>query len=266
MSDLFPLFDGEDGDGDDDGRHRASHGDGRRSAWAVLTVLAFAVTVVVLATLLLRSNTGSHHPANQLAGPSGLTSPSTTPTMATQIVGPSDVAVTTASTSPTSPHASKSPTATTSKSTSKTATPSRTPTPTRDSSSQASRTPTTTPTPTPTASSSSPAACPCSISGDGGAIAALNKARRNVVPRLPTAHGTVTTAAKSCAESLALGATAFCPPGYASAEEPSQDGRQAVADAYSNGGSWFTDPNLTSFQVGWAYDGAGHYYCVFIED
>jgi hypothetical protein len=51
----------------------------------------------------------------------------------------------------------------------------------------------------------------------------------------------------------------------ASATEASQNGPAAVRDAQHHGGSWFTDPSLTSFQVGWAYQSAGHYICVFLK-
>ena len=79
--------------------------------------------------------------------------------------------------------------------------------------------------------------------------------------------GKVTNAAKSCADSLAVGATLFCKAPYASAAETSQDGEQAVADAVANGsGSWFLDADLSKVEVGWASDGAGHLYCVFLKN
>jgi hypothetical protein len=247
MSDLFPLFDDDDGDGDDGGDRPVS-GDGRRSVWTVLTVLAFAAAVVVLAIVLLRSPSSPHHHDDQLAGP---TAPASTSASVPVSEIASRPATPTTGPARTSSHPTKSPSST--PSTSASTSPTKKPT---------------TPRPTPTKTTSGdpigngpcPNTSPCRIGGDGGAIAHVDGVRQDSVP------GYISGAAQTCAVQAAEGAPCSLSKAYGVFPETSENGARAVDDIIAANGDWLKDKKLAGFQVGWAYNPTKHlYYCAIIE-
>ncbi|MEO6887181.1 MAG: hypothetical protein ABI232_12985 [Jatrophihabitantaceae bacterium] len=105
-----------------------------------------------------------------------------------------------------------------------------------------------------------PAAKSCVVTGDGGAIAALNAFRtKNGVAPVAAA---VTANAQTCA--MNKGGGAACVPHYAWTSVPTQSGTLAITKIESFGKAWMLDPKAQSFNVGWAYVG-GQYNCVLLK-
>jgi hypothetical protein len=96
----------------------------------------------------------------------------------------------------------------------------------------------------------------CGVAGDGGVVAALNGYR--------TAHGkkVVTGSATASAETCALhkGADKFCADHWIYTVVASQNGSDCIKGFTGFNPTWMLDQKMTSFSVGWAYDG-GSYQC-----
>lgn len=105
-----------------------------------------------------------------------------------------------------------------------------------------------------------PAVTSCVVTGDGGAIAALNAFR--AANGAPPAAVSVTTNAQTCALNKGGGPT--CVPHYAWTSVPTQAGAQAITKIESFGKAWMLDAKAQSFSVGWAYVG-GQYNCVLLK-
>lgn len=265
MSEDFSLFDDESEDVGDSGD--GGSGDGRRSLWALAGVLAFALVVVAVAVVLLKSQPSSHRTDNQLAGPTepGPTSP--LPGSSSQSTGASASAASSSTSSPS--HTSSSPSATSS------TTASGTPTPTPSHTKIVTPTPTpssthSTPTPTPSSSTAHstfpcPNQAPCIVGGDGGhAIDAVNAYRASLPHPLGPAQGAIGGGAQQCALGEVTQDETACGSTYAYSIESTQSGTLAVHDI-TQGSNWFDTKNL-KFRVGWAYDPVtGEYYCAFLK-
>jgi hypothetical protein len=99
---------------------------------------------------------------------------------------------------------------------------------------------------------SCPTSAPCALDGDiGNAIAAVNAYRSE--HGKPAVPGTVTAAAQQCA----LSNGSDCSGGWAESQVASADGQAALAKVLSFAHDIDT---MTSFEIGWAYDPAGHQY------
>lgn len=252
MSDLFPLFDDDDALGADGGG--AGSGDGRRSLWTVLTVLVFALIVVVGAVFLLRSTPGPR-PDSQLAGPSD---PGTT----SETFSVSDTATQSVTPSPTQSAHSTSPLPSSSARTSAKSSKSPTPTPSTSHSATPSRT--RTPTPTPSTSTTPNGYChsssPCVYPGDNGGVTALETYLHP--PNGAGQQGYIDSPVQQCAVQEARGTP--CSGAHAYTIVPTQDGSLAISRLTHPAPSWFADSDFKSFLLGWAY-WPGHGYVCEIE-
>jgi hypothetical protein len=112
----------------------------------------------------------------------------------------------------------------------------------------------------PPGSTSCPTAQTCALDGDpGNAIQAINDFR--TAHGLPTVPGSVTPQAQSCAVNNGNG----CSGGWAETELADPNGQEAVQkiEQYAH----FEDPQMTSVEVGWAYDpGAKLYYFAIVRN
>jgi len=145
-------------------------------------------------------------------------------------------------------------------------TPSPTPSPTSASSTSSTSSPPTStsarPVPTSTANPCLSAA-PCTVTDDGGAVAALNQFR--VGHGLAPVPGTVSPQAQQCA--LQQGDGSACASHFAWEPVPTQDGPKAIGMIKPD---WLLDPAMKSFTVGWAYapgpgGKAGTFECAVIK-
>lgn len=100
----------------------------------------------------------------------------------------------------------------------------------------------------------------CIVSGDGGALAAVNAFRAQ--HGLSAVTGGVTPNAQTCAQNKGSGPT--CVPHYAWTALPEQDGAKAVAKIAAFGSDWLLDRSTQTVSVGWAYVG-GQYECVLLK-
>jgi hypothetical protein len=100
----------------------------------------------------------------------------------------------------------------------------------------------------------------CVVSGDGGALAAVNAVR--AAHDLPAVSGGVSSNAQTCAQNRGGGST--CVPHYAWTSLPAQNGAKAVTKIAQFSGDWLLDPNTTTVNVGWAYTG-GAYECALLK-
>lgn len=100
----------------------------------------------------------------------------------------------------------------------------------------------------------------CILSGDvGNGVAAVNAYR--TAHGKPAVPGTVSVAAQTCAVHNGSG----CTGGWAETEIANPDGTEAV-DKLTDLAK-FLDPQMTDFEVGWAYDPHAHlYYFAFIRN
>jgi hypothetical protein len=199
----------------------------RRAAWLLVMLAIVAVLLIVVISALVNTNTSSGH------GHSG--------------AGPLDPAALSPGGTPTSAHhtaASAHHTAASAHDTKHQHHPSGAP-------------PTTRPGPGHT---SCPTAQTCVVQGDvGNAIQAINDYRTQ--HRLPAVPGSVSTAAQACAVHNGNG----CSGGWAETELADPDGREAVQKILPF--AHLDDPNMTSVQVGWAYDpGAQLYYFAIVRN
>lgn len=114
-------------------------------------------------------------------------------------------------------------------------------------------------TPTGPAPHSCPTSAPCALDGDiGNAIAAVNAYRAE--HGKPSVPGSVTPAAQKCAASNG----SQCSGGWALTYVSQADGQAAVDKVRSRAHDILT---MTSFEIGWAYDPAGHqYYFAIVQD
>jgi hypothetical protein len=106
---------------------------------------------------------------------------------------------------------------------------------------------------------SCPTTAPCALDGDiGNAIAAVNAYRaQHGAPPVP---GSVTAAAQKCA----LSNGSDCSGGWAESQVASPDGQEALAKVLSFAHDIDT---MKSFEIGWAYDPAGHqYFFAIVQD
>lgn len=99
---------------------------------------------------------------------------------------------------------------------------------------------------------SCPSAAPCALDGDiGNAIAAVNAYRAQ------HGKGPVPGAVSAAAQKCALSNGSDCSGGWAESQVAGPDGQAALAKVLS----FAHDINsMTSFEIGWAYDPAGHQY------
>ena len=100
----------------------------------------------------------------------------------------------------------------------------------------------------------------CLVSGDGGALAALNsfRAQHGLAP----VAGGVSTNAQTCALNQGSGST--CVPHYAWTGLPTQNGAEAIQKISQFGSSWMLDSGIQRIDIGWAYVG-GQYQCVLLK-
>jgi hypothetical protein len=105
-----------------------------------------------------------------------------------------------------------------------------------------------------------PGAEPCILQGDvGNAIQAINDFRAELA--LPAVPGSVSTQAQTCAVNNGNG----CTGGWAETLLSQPDGAEAVQKIQQF--AHFDDPNMTSIEVGWAYDpGAKLYYFAIVRN
>jgi hypothetical protein len=111
----------------------------------------------------------------------------------------------------------------------------------------------------PRVTKSCPTSAPCILDGDvGNAISAVNAYRAQ--HQLSPVPGAVSAAAQTCALHRGNG----CSGGWAETELPSPNGKAAVAKIQQF--AKLLDPQMTSINVGWAYDpGSKTYYFVTIR-
>lgn len=108
---------------------------------------------------------------------------------------------------------------------------------------------------------SCPSDSPCIASGDiGNAVAAINQYRQQ--NGQPAVNGSVSQAAQQCA----LSNGSDCSGSWAESQVPSPNGHMAVQKILPFAHS-LLDPGLSSLEVGWAYDPAGHeFYFALIQN
>lgn len=107
------------------------------------------------------------------------------------------------------------------------------------------------------------AAKSCAVPGDAGQlVAAVNRFR--TTHGRAAVSGTVTPKAQQCA--VAQGNGPNCEPSYAWEPVPTQDGPKAVelAAGRTQGAQWLLDPEMRSFEVGWAYAN-GQWECAILK-
>lgn len=107
---------------------------------------------------------------------------------------------------------------------------------------------------------SCPSEAPCIVHGDiGNAVTAINHYR--VQHGAPAVSGAVTPAAQTCAVTNGD----QCTGSWAETQVPGPSGREAVQKVLSL--TNLLDPNLSSLEVGWAYNPAAReYYFAVIRD